>query len=158
MAASPASPRARVQQIIRRPAEWVYTAFVEPHWLTQFWLARASGPLVMGRKIRWEFKVHGAADDVEVIALEPGRQIKVRWSDQSTTEWMFDASTSGETVVTIEQAGFSGAEAADQALDATEGYTIVVCDLKVLLERGIAVGLCADKAALIERAMAETKK
>lgn len=145
------------EQLVRKPAREVFAAFVEPGLLVRFWLATASGPLELGRKVHWEFLVEGAADDLEVLALEPNRRIRIRWSDGTETEWTFTEHGSSETVVRVEQSGFAGGpdEVAASALEATQGYTLVLCGLKVLLEGDRAVRLVADKAELIERAMAE---
>jgi len=152
----PKTITARTEQLVRKPVREVFAAFVEPHLLVQFWLASASAPLVAGGKAQWEFMVEGAADEVEVLALERDRLIRVRWSDGSVTGWTFTARGADETVVKIEQSGFGGteAEAIATALEATQGYTIVLCGLKVLLETQTPVHLVADKAKLIERAMA----
>jgi uncharacterized protein YndB with AHSA1/START domain len=148
---------ARSEQLVRKSVREVFDAFVQPSLLVQFWLAAASGPLELGRKVHWEFKVKGAADDVEVLALERDRRIRVRWSDGTETEWVFMALGADETIVRIEQSGFTGTprEIAATALEATQGYSIVLCGLKVLLEGERGVRLVADKAELIERAMAE---
>jgi uncharacterized protein YndB with AHSA1/START domain len=157
MNAAPKKLTASSEQLVRKPAREVFAAFVEPWLLVQFWLATASGPLEPGRKVHWEFMVKGAADDVEVLALESDRRIRVRWSDGTETEWTFTARGDDETVVRVEQSGFTGElhEIVATALEATQGYTIVLCDLKVLLEGERSVRLVADKAELIEQAMAD---
>ncbi|HET6340503.1 MAG TPA: hypothetical protein VFG30_45150 [Polyangiales bacterium] len=54
----------------------------------------------------------------------------------------------------VENKGFAGAphEVLATALEATQGFAIVVCDLKTLLEHGTSIGLVQDKAALITEA------
>jgi uncharacterized protein YndB with AHSA1/START domain len=148
----PKTITAQTEQLVRKPVREVFAAFVEPHWLVQFWLGSASGPLEAGGKAHWEFMVKDAADEVEVLALEPDRLIRVRWSGGSVTTWNFTPRGAEETVVKIEQSGFTGTleEVIATALDATQGYTIVLCGLKVLLEMAAPVQLVADKARLIE--------
>jgi len=51
--------------------------------------------------------------------------------------------------VTVEVEGFDGKGATDEAMGATEGFTIVLCDLKSLLEGGASGGMVRDKARLI---------
>lgn len=149
-------PVVRSEQLVRKPVRDVFAAFVEPRHLVKFWLAAASGPLELGRKVRWEFMVKGAASEVEVLALERDQRIRLRWSDGTTTEWTFTTRAANETVVRIEQSGFAGtpAEIAATALESAQGYAIVLCGLKVLLEGDGAVRLVADKARLIEEAQA----
>lgn len=52
----------------------------------------------------------------------------------------------------VTHSGFTGSgdEMVAQALNATSGFTIVMCELKAYLERGEGVGLVKDKAILIE--------
>lgn len=54
--------------------------------------------------------------------------------------------------MTIVNDGFGGSDddRIDAALNATEGFTIVLCDLKTLLETGVSAGLTKSKARLIE--------
>ena len=51
-------------------------------------------------------------------------------------------------------AGFKGEDAVAQVVNATEGFSIVLCDLKTLLESGRSANLVKDKAELIHRSMA----
>ena len=144
-------PVARAKILVRASAKDAYDAFVEPATLTKFWLAHASAPLAVGKAVRWRFLVPGAADDVEAKVLEPNERIVVAWTDGTTTEWTFEPSVDGGTVVTVEQSGFAGTgdEIIATAIEATQGYTLVLSDLKLLLERGSAMNLVKDKATLI---------
>jgi uncharacterized protein YndB with AHSA1/START domain len=156
MQAGSDNPTARSEQLIRRPVDEVFASFVEPDRLVRFWLARASGPLRLGGRVNWEFKVPGAASEVEVLALEPNRRILLRWTDHTQTEWTFSKHGTDGTVVTVAQSGFAGTseEVIATVIEATQGYTLVLGDLKVLLESGRSPGLVADKARLIEESMA----
>lgn len=159
MAAKTSAPSAQSELLIRRPAADVYTAFVSPRQLARFWLAKASGPLAVGKKVRWHFPVPGVSDTVTARVLEPGRRIVVEWgSDGSQTEWTFEALTPKQTHVRVTQSmKGTAAERTAGAVNGTEGYTLVLSDLKVLLERGIRVGIVKDKAALIVRQMRAQK-
>lgn len=131
------------------PSE-VFKAFVEPDKLTRFWLAWASGPLRLGRVVEWHFIVAGATDKVTATELEPGKVIAWRWSDGSVRIEL-DSFSEG-TAVTLINEDFPGtqAERISAALNGTEGFTIVLCDLKTFLETGESAGLTKAKAALIE--------
>lgn len=137
--------------LIRAPRSAVYRAFVEPEGLTGFWLASSSGPLRLGAVVHWEFLVPGAAAETTATRLDADRTIAWSWSDGSTVT--IDLESHGDdTAVTLVNAGFAGnAEAqVEAALNATEGFTIVLCDLKTLLESGRSAGLTRAKARLIE--------
>ncbi len=61
----------------------------------------------------------------------------------------FSARGKASTVVDVRVRGFKGRGAATQAVATTEGFAIVLCDLKCLLETGKSGGMVRDKAALI---------
>ena len=143
--------RARVSVLIEAPAADIYRAFMEPAWLTRFWLSDASGPLAEGGAVRWAFMVKGAADEVTATHLETDRRIAWRWSDGSTVAVTLETFGSG-TAVTIVNADFPGGhdDQVEAALNSTEGFAIVLCDLKTLLKQGRSAGLVRAKARLIK--------
>ena len=152
MASNNTSAFAFCEQFIRRPASDVFQAFVRPELLTRFWLRSASAPLKAGARVRWEFLVPGAVDELEVLVVEPDRRIEVRSADGTIIRWTFTRRTDSETLVSIEQTGYNGPlqECAENAIEATQGFTLVLSALKILLETGRDSGLVQDKARLIE--------
>lgn len=149
-----------VEQLIRAPLGDVFSAFTQPNLLRKFWLSKASGPLELGKTIEWRFKVHGVSDSVKVLALELNRRIRVQWSNRAITEWTFTALARKQTLVVIEQTGFKGRANAliDDVAQTAEGFTLVLSDLKILLEHRLRSGIVQDKASLIERAMRTSKR
>ena len=144
-------PQVRVTMLIDAIPEEIYTAFVEPEWLTRFWLSKASGPLRVGQTVEWSFMVAGAKADVTATWLDPDKQIIWSWSDGSFVSIDLEQ-VEDDTAITLISGGFAGSydEQVAAALDATEGFAIVLCDLKTLLETGKSAGLTAAKARLIE--------
>lgn len=147
-------PVAKIDLLIRRPASEAYRAFVEPELLTKFWLAKASERLTPNGRVRWEFLVAGAAASLEVRTMIENQQIATAWDDGSTIDFNFSALEPELTLVSVTQAGFSGSpeEAVTRALDATQGFTLVLCELKALLEQNVSLNAVRDKARWIERA------
>ena len=147
-------PIAKIELLIRRPAAEAYRAFVEPEMLTQFWLAKASQPLAPNTRVHWEFLVAGAAATLEVRSLTQDRQITTAWDDDTTIDFSFSELEPELTLVRVTQAGFSGSpdEVVAKALDATQGFTLVLCELKALLEQNISLNAVRDKARSIEQA------
>lgn len=139
-------PVARATMRIRRPPVEVYAAFVDPAITTRFWFSRAGGPLVPGATVTWHWDDYGASADVRVVALEPGRRIAIEWP--TPVEWRFTPHGGDATFVAIAASGFAGSddEKVAQALDATEGFNLVVAACKAWLEHGIDLRLVADKA------------
>jgi uncharacterized protein YndB with AHSA1/START domain len=143
---------AKASLLIRRPVADAFSAFTEPALLTKFWLARASDRLVAGARVEWEFMVPGAKDTVEVVELVANQRLVIRWSDATRAEWTFTAVDDSTTVVSVQHSGFAGTveEATAMAIESTQGFAIVLCDLKTLLETGASANLVRDKARLIE--------
>jgi uncharacterized protein YndB with AHSA1/START domain len=143
---------AKATLLIRKPIREVFECFVDPDKLCRFWLTSASGPLESGKTVRWEFMVPGAQVDTRVVSLEQDQRIAIEWSDGTFVQWTFEPVGEG-TKVAVENWGFKGAESeiVASALEATQGFTIVLCDLKTLLERNASMHLVRDKALLIQR-------
>ncbi len=135
--------------LIRRPVSEVFRAFVDPSIITTFWLAATTGPLAKGAQVTWTFLVPGATDIVTVTAFEDQKRIAFAWSDGITVDMSFEPSGTSATRLSVEAVGFRGKNAEASAVGATEGFTIVLCDLKTLLETGRSAGLVKDKAELI---------
>jgi hypothetical protein len=77
------------------------------------------------------------------------RRIAFDWSDGNRVNMDFEAHGQGTTRLTVEVAGFENEPAVDKAVNATEGFSIVLCDLQTLLESGRSANLVRDKAELI---------
>jgi uncharacterized protein YndB with AHSA1/START domain len=150
------SPIAKIELLIRRPAAEAYRAFIEPEMLTQFWLAKASQPLAPNARVRWEFLVPGAAATIDVRSMTENQQIVTAWDDDTTIDFTFTAIEPELTSVRVTQMGFSGSpdEVVAKALDATQGFTLVLCELKALLEQKLTLNAVRDKARSIEQAKA----
>jgi uncharacterized protein YndB with AHSA1/START domain len=138
---------AKAGMLIRRPPETVFNAFVDPAVTTKFWFTKSSGRLEAGRRVRWDWEMYGVGGDVEVKTIEPNRRIVFEWSfpDSTIVEWRFTPHAKG-TFVAVTNRGFKGESAVAQALDATEGFNIVLCAAKAWLEHGVALNAVADKA------------
>jgi uncharacterized protein YndB with AHSA1/START domain len=140
---------AQAEMLIRAPVSAVFQAFVQPVWLKKFWLKTASGPLKQGGKVHWEFMVPGATEEVLVKRLVEDEQILFDWSDGTRVDIHFSQWARGVTGVSVQASGFKGRDAAKRAVGATEGFAIVLCDLKCLLESGSSGRMVRDKAKLI---------
>lgn len=143
---------ASAEMLIRRPVSEVFDAFVRPEMITQFWLESTTGPLVEGATLEWRFMVPGAVETVTVTALDDQRRIAFDWSDAVSVDIGFEELREGATRVTVHANGFRGDQAGTDVVNATEGFSIVLCELKILLEMGRPGNLVKDKAELIARA------
>jgi uncharacterized protein YndB with AHSA1/START domain len=142
--------------LIRRGPSEIFEAFVDPDILCKFWLDAASGPLAPGAEVEWRFKVPGVSDVVKVTAFERPRRLAFRFSDGIHVDVGFEFHDGDATRVSVSCTGFPETELLDQATNTVEGFSIVLCDLKTLLETGRSANLVRDKAELITRSMAKT--
>jgi len=135
--------------LIRRPPGEVFAAFVNPQQLRKFWLSDASGPLAPRARVQWNFMVPGATVRVVVTRFESPHHLAFDWDDELHIAMTFESFGEGGTRVSVQVSGFTGADAAAQAADTVEGFAIVLCDLKTMLETGESAGLVRAKAELI---------
>jgi uncharacterized protein YndB with AHSA1/START domain len=135
--------------LIRRPVAEVFRAFVEPRMITSFWLEATTGPLAKGAQVTWRFLVPGATETVTVTAFDDQKRIAFDWSNWISVSMTFEPYDKSSTRLAVEATGFRGKTAEAAVVGATEGFTIVLCDVKTLLETGQSAGLVRDKAELI---------
>ncbi|WP_025850820.1 SRPBCC family protein [Paenibacillus ehimensis] len=145
------APAAKAEMLIRRPVEEVFEAFVEPAVTTRFWFTKSSGRLEAGKRVRWDWEMYGVSTNVHVKEIEENQRILIEWEESygyTTVEWTFTRRADDETFVTVTNTGFQGDgdDIVKQAIGSTEGFTIVLCGLKALLEHNIVLNLVPDKA------------
>jgi uncharacterized protein YndB with AHSA1/START domain len=139
-------PIAKAEMLIRKPVKEVFEAFIDPAITSKFWFTKSSGKLEPGKRVKWDWEMYGVSADVDVKEIEENKRILIEFG--GTVEWIFTPRADNETFVTITNTGFKGNEddIVKQAIDSTEGFTIVLCALKALLEHNIVLNLVADKA------------
>jgi len=136
--------------LIRRPPGEVFAAFANSQTIRKFWLRDTSGPLAPGARVQWHFMVAGATASVSVTGFEAPRRIGFDWAGGMHVVLRFEPFGDGDTHVSAEVSGFNGKDVLTQATNVVEGFSIVFCDLKTLLESGDSANLVRDKAELIE--------
>ncbi len=136
---------AKAELLIRRPVAEVFEAFVNPEITTKFWFTSSSGRLETGKQVRWDWDMFDASARVNVKAIEKNKRIVIEWPTR--VEWIFTPRADNTTFVSIRNTGFSGDEdeVAKQAIGSTEGFTLVLCSLKALLEHNVNLNLIADR-------------
>ena len=85
----------------------------------------------------WGFPYATRAQIAEWIGLD-GNPTQVRWSFEKTDQ--------GDTILTIEESGYSGSSNAivERALDSTGGFNQVIIAAKALVEYGIELNVVSD--------------
>jgi uncharacterized protein YndB with AHSA1/START domain len=143
-------PAAKAEMLVRRPVAEVFEAFVNPEITSKFWFSKSSGRLAPNKQIQWDWEMYGASVQVSVKAVDENKRILIEWSadgQPNWVEWIFTPRGDGATFVSITNSGFggNGDEVAKQALDSTEGFTLVLAGLKALLEKNVLLNLVPDR-------------
>ncbi len=141
------APIVKTQMLIRKPAEEVFEAFVNPAITTKFWFTRSTGKLEAGHQVRWEWEMYGVSTQVRVKAIERPSRILIEWNDPPLpVEWLFTSRPDGTTLVSISNRGFGGSddEVLKQAIDSMGGFSFLLAGVKALLEYNVALNLVGD--------------
>jgi uncharacterized protein YndB with AHSA1/START domain len=146
------SAKAKIR-IHRSPSE-VFTAFADANAMSKFWFTRRDDGLKAGETVSWFI---GSGEDaisfdVRVKELHHPVKIVIEWvgNDGNPTQvtWSFDETEDGDTILTIEESGFTGSsdEIVEKALDSTGGFNQVIIAAKALVEHGVELNVVADHA------------
>lgn len=143
------APVAHAELLIRKPIGDVFEAFVNPDVTTKFWFTHSTGRLCEAQRVTWEWRMFGVKSDVKVLELAQDERILMEWGEagkSTTVEWKFE-SRDGATRVMVSNRGFDGDRAHQMAaaIDATEGFTLVLAGAKAWLEHGIRLNLVVDR-------------
>ena len=144
------TPFGKAEMLIRKPVAEVFEAFINPEITSKFWFTKSSGRLEPDKKIQWDWEMYDVSAQIVVKAIEINRKILLEWTGYSgltTVEWKFAPQKDDTTFVSITETGFSGNgdEIVKQAMDSTEGFTLVLAGLKALLEYDIPLNLISDR-------------
>ncbi len=144
------APDFKVSGRISKPVHEVFEAVVDPTKLSgYFTTGGAKGRLETGATVTWDFHDFPGAFPVEVVEVMPDEKIVLRWGaadgtpDQggaydTTVTMTFAALEDGRTLVTIAEDGWRDTAAAQKAAFGNcEGWTGMLCALKVYVEHGI---------------------
>lgn len=143
-------PFAKTEMLIRRPVAEVFEAFINPAITTKFWFTKSSARLEAGKEVRWDWEMYGHSAQVNVKAIAENKRIFIEWPGEggpTTVEWLFTPRADNTTFVSITNSGFHGKgdDVVKQALESTEGFTLVLAGLKALLEHNVILNLVLDR-------------
>ena len=137
----------RVSGRIARPVHEVFEAVADPDQLSAYFTTNgAKGRLETGTTVMWDFADFPGAFPVHVVAVEPDRRITLRWQAadggaepyETTVTTEFEPLEDGRTLMTIAEEGWRPTAAGtDASYGNCEGWTGMLCALKVWLEHGI---------------------
>jgi uncharacterized protein YndB with AHSA1/START domain len=136
---------------IRRTPSEVFTAFADASAMSKFWFTRRDDGLKEGESVTWF--IGGGEDaisfDVRVKELNQPNRIVIEWENGgefTQVAWLFEETEDGDTILTIEESGFTGTSDAilERVLDSTGGFNQVIVAAKALIEQGVELNVVAD--------------
>ena len=147
--AKPTPPVAHAELLIRKPVDEVFEAFVNPDITTKFWFTHSTGRLCEAQRVTWEWRMFGLRSDVRVLELEQDKRILLEWGEagkSTLVEWTF-RSRDGATLVAVNHRGFEGdrSQQVAAAIDATEGFSLVLAGAKAWREHELRLNLVVDR-------------
>ena len=140
--------KTRVAGRIARPVHEVFEAVADPDKLSgYFTTGGAQGRLETGAVVTWDFADFPGAFPVNVVEVVPDEKIVLHWGAQpepdgqaydTTVTITFAQLDDGRTLVVIVEEGWKETETGFKSLVSnTEGWTGMLCALKVYVEYGI---------------------
>ena len=139
----------KVSGRIAKPVHEVFEAVVDPAKLSNYFTTGgAKGRLASGATVSWDFADFPGAFPVQVVEVVADRRIVLKWGAadggdgagayDTTVTMEFEQLDDGRTLVTIAEAGWRETEAGlKSCIGNTEGWTGMLCALKVWIEHGI---------------------
>ncbi|MCD7060367.1 SRPBCC family protein [Pelagibacterium xiamenense] len=128
---------------ISKPVHEVFEAVADPKELSgYFTTGGAKGRLETGATVTWDFHDFPGAFPVHVVEVEKDKRIVLTWDadegKQTTVTMGFEGLDDGRTLVTITEEGWrESAEGLKASYGNCEGWTGMLCAMKVYLEHGI---------------------
>ena len=139
----------KVSGRIAKPVHEVFEAVVDPGQLSGYFsTGGAQGRLETGATVTWDFHDFPGAFPVHVVEVQQDRKVVLRWDAadgkdegglyQTTVTMSFESLDDGRTLVSIAEEGFRESAAGKKAAFGNcEGWTGMLCALKVYIEHGI---------------------
>jgi len=146
----------RVAARIEKPVAEVFEAIVDPASLSRYFTTGgAKGRIETGATVTWDFHDFPGAFPVEVVEVVPNERIVLRWEAnegahadgdlvirstgyKTTITMKFEPLDDGRTLLTIAEEGWRETPGGLKASYGNcEGWTQMICSLKVFLEHGI---------------------
>ena len=147
----------KVSAHIARPVEEVFEAVADPAQLSRYFTTGgAEGRIETGATVTWDFHDFPGAFPVEVVRVDPNREIVLQWEAnegspadgdtaatasagyKTTVTMNFEPLDDGRTLVTIAEEGWRETPAGLKASYGNcQGWMQMLCALKAWLEHGI---------------------
>ena len=125
---------------IHKPVSEVFTAFVNPDQMANYWFSSGSNRLEQGKDINWNYVEYGAEVVIHVVEVKENNKIFFSWGEgeQATHVQISLIEDESGTIVEVIESGFNenNPELVHQLLDQKGGWIYMLTCLKGYLENG----------------------
>ncbi|ALC91789.1 hypothetical protein AM500_19870 [Bacillus sp. FJAT-18017] len=127
---------------IRKPANEVFEAIVNPEKMGNYWFSTGTGRLEEGQTVTWRYEEYGAEGKVHVLELETAKKIVFNWGEPEaeTTVTMNFLEEEDSAIVEVIEAGLKEDDPylVQKMMGQTGGWIYMLSCLKAYLEHGIS--------------------
>ncbi|OCA84194.1 hypothetical protein A8F94_15865 [Bacillus sp. FJAT-27225] len=127
---------------IRKPAEEVFEAFVDPEKMGNYWFSSGTGRLEEGKTVTWRYEEYGAEGEVHVLELASANKIVFKWGapEAETIVTINFIQEDGSTIVEVREAGLKeeDPDIVQKMMGQMGGWIYMLSCLKAYLEHGIS--------------------
>ncbi|MFC4337427.1 SRPBCC domain-containing protein [Salininema proteolyticum] len=134
-------PVMEVAMLIRVSPETAFQAMADPEETVKFWFTESTGPLGPEAAVEWTWGMYGVTVPVTVTDFQRGERLAFVWREGRTTEFTFEPN-GPHTFVQVREDGIASAE---DLMETTEGFTLVLAGMKAYLEQDVELGLVGDR-------------
>ncbi|WP_234572760.1 SRPBCC domain-containing protein [Rhodohalobacter sp. 614A] len=140
------------EMLIRKPVHEVFEALANPEITSKFWFTEGSSKLEAGKTVEWTWGQFGFAATIHVTEMKEHQLIQFQWpsgeneSDVRTVDIYFEPKPDKTTFVRVVERGFDSKNAhlIEEIAGQTEGWALVLSNMKAFLEFGINLNLIND--------------
>ena len=130
-----------VKDIVRKDITTVFNTIVDKDEISKYFVSNASGNLIEGTKVKWEWKDFYAECMVTVLSIEKNKKIVFSWKgNQVATEVEIQFSSQDDEIIEVnitESSYENNEEGIQKVMQQTQGWTDFICSLKAYLYTGI---------------------
>ncbi len=126
---------------IRKPANEVFEAFVNPEKIGNFWFSKSSERWQQGKTVTLRYDEYDAEGDIKVLEVEENKKIEFSWggNGQETVVTITLKQLDQSTAIEVNESGLKedDPEIVSKMMGQKEGWVYTLTCLKGYLENGV---------------------
>lgn len=124
---------------IRKPAQEIFEAFVDPEKIGHFWFSSSSERWSEGKMITLRYEEYNAEGEIEIKEIFENEKIVFEWAGGRMVTINFLPSEQDSTIVEVSEEGFDEKDEnfIAQLVDNKEGWVYMLSCLKGYMEFGV---------------------